>query len=37
MLAVDVVTGERRPTSGAFKPDADRVSVYRQSLLPQQG
>lgn len=33
MLRIDVATGERRPTSGAFKPDQDGVSVYRESLL----
>lgn len=33
MIAVDVLTGTRRPTSGAFKPDDDGVSVYRESLL----
>lgn len=33
MVAVDVITGERRPTSGAFAPDADGVSVYRESRL----
>ena len=35
MIAVDVLTGDRRPTSGAFKPDDDGVSVYRESLLQQ--
>jgi hypothetical protein len=33
MIAVDVLTGARRPSSGAFKPDDDGVSVYRESLL----
>jgi hypothetical protein len=30
------ITGERvRPASGAFKPDEDGVSVFRQSILQQ--
>src|SRR5262249_38062212 len=33
MLAVDSITGERRPTSGAFQPDEDGVSVYRLAIL----
>lgn len=33
MIATDAVTGERRPTSGAFKPDPDGLSVYRLSKL----
>ena len=33
MVAVDLETGERRPTSGAFKPDEDGLSVYRRGLL----
>ncbi|MDA8281348.1 MAG: hypothetical protein M0Z63_13195 [Actinomycetota bacterium] len=33
MIAVDVLTGALRPSSGAFKPDDDGVSVYRESLL----
>ena len=32
MVAVDLETGERRPTSGAFKPDDDGVSVFRRGL-----
>jgi hypothetical protein len=32
MVSIDALTGERRPTSGAFKPDPD-VSVYRESVL----
>lgn len=28
MIAVDQATGARRPSSGAFKPDTDGVSVY---------
>lgn len=30
MIAVDQATGARRPSSGAFKPDSDGVSVYSQ-------
>lgn len=33
MIATDALTGVRRPSSGAFKPDDDGVSVYRESLL----
>ena len=33
MVVVDAVSGDRRPSSGAFKPDEDGVSVYRKSLL----
>ncbi len=33
MLAEDVMTGERRPSSGAFKPDKDGLSVYLESTL----
>ncbi len=36
MVAVDPLTGTRRPTSGAFKPDPD-VSVYRNSVLESHG
>jgi hypothetical protein len=35
MVAIDQVTGVRRPSSGAFKPDADGVSVYRRGVLEQ--
>jgi hypothetical protein len=32
----DLITGQRvKPTSGAFKPDADGVSVFRRSLLAE--
>jgi hypothetical protein len=32
----DLVTGQRvKPASGAFKPDADGVSVFRHSLLAE--
>lgn len=37
MVAIDQVTGSRRPSSGSFKPDADGVSVYRRGLLEQSG
>ncbi len=37
MIAVDAVTRTRRPSTAAFKPDADGVSVYRLSLLEQSG
>ncbi len=33
MVSVDRATGERRPSSGAFKPDADGLSVFRRSKL----
>jgi hypothetical protein len=33
----DLVSGTRRPTSGAFKPDADGVSVYQSTLLADAG
>jgi hypothetical protein len=33
MISVDLETGERFPTSGAFKPDDDGVSVFREGLL----
>lgn len=33
MVSVDQVTGIRRPTSGAFRPDEDGISVYRSSVL----
>lgn len=37
MIAVDTLTGQRRPSSGAFKPDLDGVSVYRESKLRSAG
>ena len=33
LVTRDRVTGARRPASGAFKPDSDGVSVFRNSLL----
>lgn len=39
MVYVDPLTGERRPTTGAFlaKRDEDGVSVYREQLLVAAG
>ena len=37
MVAWDLETNEPRPTSGAFKPDADGVSVYRLMILTDAG
>lgn len=37
MVAVDSITGERSPTSGAFKPDDDGVSVFRERRLADVG
>lgn len=37
MVAIDQVTGTRRPSSGSFKPDSDGVSVFRRSLLQRDG
>lgn len=39
MLRVDLLTGERRPSTGVFrvKPDEDGVSVYREQLLHAAG
>ncbi len=37
MVAVDQATGERRPSSGSFKPDADGVSVYQESVVRAHG
>ncbi|MER6007421.1 hypothetical protein ABT120_53395 [Nonomuraea angiospora] len=36
-IFVDSITGARRPTSGAFLPDEDGVSVYRFSVLKDNG
>ena len=33
MIAIDLTTQRRRPSSGAFQPDSDGVSVYRKSRL----
>ena len=37
MVYIDPVTGEQRPTSGAFKPDADGVSVYSKTAMATVG
>ena len=37
MLVVDAVTGTRRPSSGAFMPDDDGLSVYLDSILKARG
>src|SRR4051812_5677955 len=37
MVYIDPLTGEQRPTSGAFKPDADGVSVYSHAALSVVG
>jgi hypothetical protein len=37
MIAVDALTGVRRPSTAAFQPDEDGVSVYRFSLLLAAG
>jgi hypothetical protein len=34
---VDAATGESRPSSGAFMPDQDGLSVYRRDVLYQHG
>jgi hypothetical protein len=36
-VVTDSITGERRPISGAFEPDADGVSVYGHMILAAQG
>jgi hypothetical protein len=33
MVTIDRTTGLGRPSSGAFKPDDDGVSVFRESVL----
>ena len=37
MVVVDALSGARRPSSGAFKPDDDGVSVYREGVLRSRG
>ncbi len=37
MVWEDPITHDRRPTSGAFQPDADGVSVYRRARLEEAG
>lgn len=33
MVYVDPITGQQRPTSGAFKPDDDGISVYSRDAM----
>lgn len=33
LVAVDAITGHRRPSSGAFKSDNDGISVYLDGVL----
>lgn len=37
LVVVNLETGARRPSSGAFKPDEDEISVYRHQLLSDAG
>jgi hypothetical protein len=37
MVVTDPVTGMSRPSSGAFEPDDDGLSVYRHDVLEQEG
>lgn len=37
MVVVDVLTGHRRPSTGAFKLDPDGISVYLRSVLSRSG
>ena len=37
MVVTDSLTGAVRPSSGAFKPDDDGISVYREQLLLDVG
>lgn len=37
MMTTDRITGKRRPSSGAFKPDVDGVSVYSRDGLGKCG
>jgi len=36
-VSTDALTGERRPSSGAFRPDEDGVSIYRDAKLRDSG
>jgi hypothetical protein len=36
-VSEDKITGDRRPGSGAFEPDEDGVSVYREAVIIGQG
>ena len=37
LVAVDAITGHRRPSSGAFKSDDDGISVYLNGVLSEMG
>ena len=37
LVAVDAITGLRRPSSGAFKSDDDGISVYLDGVLSEMG
>ncbi len=37
MVVIDAVTGVRRPSTGAFKPDDDGISVYLKFVLALSG
>ena len=37
LVAVDAITGHRRPSSGAFKSDDDGISVYLNGILSEAG
>jgi len=36
-VSIDKITGLRRPSSAAFKPDEDGLSVYREEILIRDG
>lgn len=36
-VSVDQITGERRPTSAAFEPDDEGLSIYRETILIEHG
>jgi hypothetical protein len=36
-VAIDQITGARKPSSGVFKPDTDGISVYRHTMLLENG
>jgi hypothetical protein len=36
-VSIDKITGLRRPSSAAFKPDEDGISVYREEILIRDG
>jgi hypothetical protein len=37
LVAVDAITGHRRPSSGAFKSDNDGISIYLDGVLSEAG